>query len=535
MIFIIPPPSTGNGYLGQTLAHVCGLHVVGIEAHAARNLRASGRAQRIAELMERRANALAAGPGCGGPPSCNRKGRKRTQEAEEKMHQQKKEHDCFHGVIHDGDEFSAPLAAGGAVRSVTMHLTGECAFALGESMRGAVLCGLHTCGDLGPILLRTFLASEARAVVSVGCCYASLTDSGSECGFPLSHYLRARRNLPGLVERSEDQGIEQVGVEMSWGEGERELDQWKNEVTKAADCTYHPSKIAPIFPPLGVLARELATHAAEMWAQKPPTALRIHAYRALLEVALTRACPNHDVRDAKVGRLKHHKAKSDSQISSSSTATSHRDASLVDEPSPPMFTNDTTTHSAVSQVLRGDVLDRTQTRTQGAAAGTTEEEALSCRRGAAADELIGSRMVACDRLETEEFIKYARSCLDKIFQSRPQSALSNPLVSSHVSFDLYGDHEHRNLMAAEGSGCNPSFSDSTLEQLFSARPYSSPAIAFLYALRLLVGRVIETVILLDRAVMLSEQLGPKATVGLRMLFDPIISPRNCVIYAMKNE
>jgi len=39
--------------------------------------------------------------------------------------------------------------------------------------------GLHTCGNLGPVILNTFAnSSEAKFVVSVGCCYMKLDSDG---------------------------------------------------------------------------------------------------------------------------------------------------------------------------------------------------------------------------------------------------------------------------------------------------------------------------------------------------------------------
>jgi hypothetical protein len=62
-----------------------------------------------------------------------------------------------------------------------------------------VLVGLHTCGDLGPTLLRCYLeAACVRAVVSLGCCYmhlseaeglalrAAAAEAGAGQGYPLS-------------------------------------------------------------------------------------------------------------------------------------------------------------------------------------------------------------------------------------------------------------------------------------------------------------------------------------------------------------
>lgn len=39
--------------------------------------------------------------------------------------------------------------------------------------------GLHTCGDLGPLILTSFANSpKAQFVVSVGCCFMKLTENG---------------------------------------------------------------------------------------------------------------------------------------------------------------------------------------------------------------------------------------------------------------------------------------------------------------------------------------------------------------------
>jgi hypothetical protein len=64
-----------------------------------------------------------------------------------------------------------------------------------------LLCGLHTCGDLGSSSLRLFTEGDARALVNVGCCYNLLTEEESnsitiktnydKSGFPLSHWLRS--------------------------------------------------------------------------------------------------------------------------------------------------------------------------------------------------------------------------------------------------------------------------------------------------------------------------------------------------------
>ena len=56
----------------------------------------------------------------------------------------------------------------------------------GQSGRLGVV-GLHTCGDLAPTSINTFLRTErARLLCNVGCCYNHLTSRG----FPLSKYLQ---------------------------------------------------------------------------------------------------------------------------------------------------------------------------------------------------------------------------------------------------------------------------------------------------------------------------------------------------------
>ena len=59
----------------------------------------------------------------------------------------------------------------------------------GRSGRLGVV-GLHTCGDLAPTSINTFLHTQnARLLCNVGCCYNHLTSRG----FPLSHYLQERK------------------------------------------------------------------------------------------------------------------------------------------------------------------------------------------------------------------------------------------------------------------------------------------------------------------------------------------------------
>ncbi|KAK3887915.1 hypothetical protein Pcinc_007998 [Petrolisthes cinctipes] len=110
------------------------------------------------------------------------------------------------------------------------------------------LLGLHTCGDLGPTLLRLFSHTpNCHALVSVGCCYMKLTqDSSNQTefpGYPMSQFVR---HLPGHT--------------------------------------------------LSYAAREVACHAIEMYASRLKEGadnLKVHCYRACLEEILVQHWPHH--------------------------------------------------------------------------------------------------------------------------------------------------------------------------------------------------------------------------------------------------
>lgn len=57
------------------------------------------------------------------------------------------------------------------------------------------IVGLHSCGDLSPIMLRLFIQQhELKSLVNVGCCYHFLThdhekSTSSPAGFPMSQYV----------------------------------------------------------------------------------------------------------------------------------------------------------------------------------------------------------------------------------------------------------------------------------------------------------------------------------------------------------
>ncbi|KAI8075364.1 methyltransferase domain-containing protein [Gilbertella persicaria] len=55
-----------------------------------------------------------------------------------------------------------------------------------------LVTGLHTCGDLSPMIFNLFAESEqVSCVVNVGCCYNALTTEG----FPMSNYLKNKQDI----------------------------------------------------------------------------------------------------------------------------------------------------------------------------------------------------------------------------------------------------------------------------------------------------------------------------------------------------
>jgi len=117
--------------------------------------------------------------------------------------------------------------------AITEYLDPDSDFSRWEGLEGgALLVGLHTCGDLGPLAIQTYLAkAELRGVVSVGCCYERLTEDGTTtAGFPLSSVVKA------------------TGIKLS-----------------------EPR-------------REHGNHTLVQWCQRGPVALSNHGYRAMLEV-----------------------------------------------------------------------------------------------------------------------------------------------------------------------------------------------------------------------------------------------------------
>ncbi|KAI8878960.1 hypothetical protein K501DRAFT_227564 [Backusella circina FSU 941] len=65
-----------------------------------------------------------------------------------------------------------------------------------------LVTGLHTCGDLSPMILRLFAESkQVTTVVNVGCCYHALSEQHSNAGFPMSNYLKEKDTKLGTTAR----------------------------------------------------------------------------------------------------------------------------------------------------------------------------------------------------------------------------------------------------------------------------------------------------------------------------------------------
>jgi len=109
----------------------------------------------------------------------------------------------------------------------------------GDTLRYGII-GLHTCGDLGPVLVKMFSQDEkACALISVGCCYMKIKQH-----FPMSQFLREHET------------------------------SWRLTYTNA----------------------ELACHAVEMYRDRlragEQDKLKVHCYRAVLEKELVTRDPN---------------------------------------------------------------------------------------------------------------------------------------------------------------------------------------------------------------------------------------------------
>ena len=85
------------------------------------------------------------------------------------------------------EEISAPVVPNDRISSVNCRVIAEKHSAITDDVTlnrpkdSFILVGLHTCGDLSPTLLRTFVeCPEVKGIVLVGCCYMNLSTNASE-------------------------------------------------------------------------------------------------------------------------------------------------------------------------------------------------------------------------------------------------------------------------------------------------------------------------------------------------------------------
>lgn len=96
----------------------------------------------------------------------------------------------------------------------------------------------------------------------------------------------------------------------------------------------------------------------------------------------------------------------------------------------------------------------------------------------------------------------------------------------------------RALVAASASEAEAAAqmpSDTELHEVFEQYAGTHKEVLALYALRTLLGAVIETLIVCDRALYLDEALAPSETkrVAVHAIFDPQLSPRNFAVCAIR--
>lgn len=137
---IIVDFGSGKGYLGSLLAAQHSLHVVAVECAEELNAMALDRSRRATGWVARQRQEQASNP----------------------------------------DLHAAAEATAGTMQAVTAVVGSAEALNRLPGCHGAVVAGLHTCGDLQASVLRIFAASEAKAVVSVGCCYHKHTAVGDD-------------------------------------------------------------------------------------------------------------------------------------------------------------------------------------------------------------------------------------------------------------------------------------------------------------------------------------------------------------------
>ncbi|TPX60411.1 hypothetical protein PhCBS80983_g01780 [Powellomyces hirtus] len=134
-----------------------------------------------------------------------------------------------------------------------------------------LLCGLHACGDLSPALIRHFLTSDAKVLVSVGCCYNHLTESAPLIAPP-------NRNDNDLKGRTQPRAPPTRTI--------TDVPRPTGRLTSHAAGFPLSSYINSHNTTLGFTARMLACQATCRWTDNPAASKESftkHYYRALLQ------------------------------------------------------------------------------------------------------------------------------------------------------------------------------------------------------------------------------------------------------------
>lgn len=175
----------GQGYLSLVLAFEYQLPVVAIDASSHHGVVTNIRAERIKKhYVAKLRNSGKKPPNMPTTMTCHVLSSSMLRDFSNYCCQQ----DGFDDNEHKGEGSNDNCHASSEVANLQF----QCSGANSDSRSSLVLAGLHACGDLSVTMLRAFSeCKEVKAVVSIGCCYNLLSESGCEndgfnCGFPVS-------------------------------------------------------------------------------------------------------------------------------------------------------------------------------------------------------------------------------------------------------------------------------------------------------------------------------------------------------------
>ncbi|KAF2364002.1 Methyltransferase domain [Trinorchestia longiramus] len=174
------------------------------------------------------------------------------------------------------------------------------------------LTGLHTCGDLAPVMLRLFLnCPQCSYVVSVACCYMKLSlvpHRGDACTAGAVATSTNALLREGKVWDNTADSNSQINAQFEkssgvLGDGGGAVEEYGYPMSQ--HCGGHPAH------DLSYAARELACHALEAYTERLGEGadnLKVHCYRAALEHLLVRHYPQHRRAGLRPVRHAHSKA-----------------------------------------------------------------------------------------------------------------------------------------------------------------------------------------------------------------------------------